>query len=227
MQKISFFAFVGFFLAFSAQAEERIDLQWSVCESDSRLVAARLGVEGEPKEGSITYFDSLPVSYIDKGLTFRIRGWKAESSLESSVKMRFPNYVADAPGECEWDRYGAQETYTCEVAAGEISPEDPWVPSLRQYAESFSPIAWKELHTFGPYTSLTWRTRIGDYKVQFDTVILPGGLSPASEISVKVPYSRKDEVYDQLTAEFRAREVKLCDRQESKTMKLFRLLELK
>lgn len=210
-----------------AHAEDQIDLQWSICEIRAESTARKLDVtvSDGPKSGAITYFDSLPVRYLDRGVTLRVK--EKKNTSESSVKVRFPDNRPVSDADCEWDRYGSQETYTCEATGSDVSHKHPWTDEQEKFADRHGRVEWNDLHAFGPYDTLSWKLQIAGRTAHFDTVIVNDNAAPISELSVKVPLSEGDTVYAAVASELRRRGVTLCDRQESKTIRLFRALGLK
>jgi hypothetical protein len=222
MLRLALFPLLLFSL--SAPAEENANPQWSLCDP-AESVAARLGAYDAPKQSTITYFESLPVRYLDRGLTFRIKEGKKKA--KSSIKMRTTSVAGSGDDHCEWDRYGATRAYTCEVDNDDPEEGDPWNEKQRSFAEKFLKIGWGELHAFGPYPDRAWKAEVAGYDGELDTVDLPNGLAPLVELSVKIPLSRENATYEEVTAELKRLGVSLCDRQESKTLRLFRELGLK
>ncbi|HEY8278198.1 MAG TPA: hypothetical protein VIH99_01155 [Bdellovibrionota bacterium] len=208
-------------------AEKNIDLQWSVCSRDAYAVASALGADSSPKSGSITYYDSASPRFIDLGTTFRVK--EQDGLLESSVKIRSRNKdgMSGDGAECEWDRYGDDESYTCEVSAEGVTGSLPWTGAQTKFMAKHGFTDWADLRAFGSYRSLGWKIKFKGYKVKFDSVTLPGVPDPIMEISIKVPRSEGDEVYREISSELRQRNVEFCPNQESRTMRIFRALGYK
>ncbi|MGZ3703541.1 MAG: hypothetical protein ACXVCG_15385 [Bdellovibrionota bacterium] len=234
------FPLFAFSLPLSAHAGAKIDLQWSVCDASPEAVLAKIGQEDatvEPsfgrsdssaspnkeKDGRITYFDNSRPAFLQDGVTFRIKG--EEGAEESSVKIRFTSERDVPEASCEWDRYGKEERYTCEVT-GDVKNSVIWTKAQEDFLGArYRDSDLSKLKPFGPYDNRKWKFKKGDNKVAFDTLDTREA-GHLMEFSVKVAYADRDEVYKDFSHWLEKHEVILCEKQESKTARLFRALGL-
>jgi hypothetical protein len=213
-------AAVGLFLPMVASAGATIDLQFAICESSPEKVLKKLGREdAEEKVSSISYMDTQRPSYIQDGITFRVKDGKKHN--ESSLKIRF-NAKTDVPeAYCEWDRYGLRESYTCEVTGESEDGEAAWSEEQKHFLGRYhGDSRFPALRTFGPYQDRKWKLKHNGYKIGFDSVEAPG-IGHIMELSVKVDKSDSDEVYNEIGHWLLKNDVVLCPLQESKTHRLF------
>jgi hypothetical protein len=84
------------FLAFSLSAlfslgkQIKVNLQWSICDTNSQAVLQKLGEDGarEPyKKTPVTYYDTNPPLYVWGGLMFRTKTRRGEEL--SAIKVHF------------------------------------------------------------------------------------------------------------------------------------------
>lgn len=208
-----------------ATSNEQIDLQWAICEDDPADVADRLGFKNDsPKLVDVTYYDTNPPRYFEEGATFRTKFKKSKGQLVSMVKLRYANRETHPEAQCEWDRYGNKDRYTCEVEAEDVSETSIWNDKQREFAATKIQVQWPDLEAYGPYSSQAWKTTFKSYTLKLDSVNLPVPLDPLIELSVKIDYVNRNEAdaaIEQLLAD---RGVHLCANQEPKTRRLFRAL---
>lgn len=214
--------------AFSVWAsEERIDLQWTICDESGQVTASRLGIDPlVVKFSEVTYYDTSPPRYSDNGATFRTKYGKSKAGLVSIVKLRFSQTVSESDAECEWDRYGQAEQYTCEVEEEGVSYQNPWRQSQRIFIGTRLPVDWNSLLPYGPYPSESWRAEYHGWTLRLDSVNPPAPLPPLIELSVKTDYDQREEAHEAITQLLRRRGVPLCATQEPKTSRLFRAMGL-
>lgn len=211
-----------------ALAEELASLQWAICDPSPQDTLAKLGlgVTTPPyKENPITYYDEQPPFHISSGLMFRTKTNKGQPL--STVKIRFQEETSNVPDfvECTWASYGDNRpTYTCEKRSplNLTSPGQIWQREQVQFAQRYRQIDWAALRAYGPYSNAKWKVSIEGRKAKFDDVVA-GGLH-LMEIEVKVPKAEADEAVEATTRYLRDRGVMLCERQEGKTMRLFRAM---
>lgn len=236
------------------QVQETIDLQWSLCDSSNHTVLSKLNAsEILPyKANNITYYDTNPPIYNDKGLAFRT---KVHHNISiSMIKARFADETSNVPttANCVWDRYGDTTFFTCSMASNLTSPSPSaspssststfpsrlpppspqkgiWSPSQISFATRYHAINWTALVPYGPYLDPKWKLQIAGYNATFDDVMAwtPDGRElHLMEIEVKANMSDGKVVYDAVTRELERRGVVLCSPvQRSKTSRLFRALE--
>lgn len=201
-----------------------IDLQFAICDESGATTAQRLGFEDlVAKMTQVTYFDTNPPQYIQQGATFRTKYGKLKAGLLSSVKLRSAD-VASAPSgaDCEWDRYGTTDTYTCEIEGEGFSPKNPWTSEQRSFAAQRIAVDWSQLVAFGPYSDEAWKATYRDYKLKLDSVNPPAPLRPLIELSVRVEFSERDTAFNEILTLLKKQGVPLCPIQEAKTLRLFR-----
>lgn len=211
-------------LSSSAFAGDKIDLQWSVCDASPEAVLAKLGQSGaDETDGSVTYFDNAVPTFLADGVTFRTKG--KEESQESSVKIRF-DAARDVPeAACEWDRYGNEDRYTCEVT-GTPAGSQLWSTAQLDFLSArYRDSNLGGLKSFGPYVNRKWKFKQKGVKVAFDTVDTREA-GHIMEVSVKVDYADRDQYYESVSRWLDGSGVALCSRQESKTARLFRAMGL-
>ncbi|MEN9724010.1 MAG: hypothetical protein RJB38_1996 [Pseudomonadota bacterium] len=214
---------LGLFSSDSWGAEVRIDLQWAICQANVESLVSHLGGEGPAKQSQVTYFETESIDYLRRGISFNLKSKK--DSIETSVKVRFSS-ARDFDGDCEWDRYGQKERYSCDFSEKDRSADSPWSKKQIAFAEKVEKIDWKRLKAFGPYPSKAWKGELAGYRVSLDRVDAGSGVSPLIELSAKVDYSERERAYSEISAELVAQKVKLCEHQESKAFRLFRALGL-
>jgi hypothetical protein len=218
----------------TAQATtEEVSLQYSICGADPFQVLQSLGQHSKPpfKRNPITYFDLKERTYTTQGFMFRR---KINKHIEiSAVKVRFENKtLVDVPENlnvsCEWDRYGERSWYTCqrrdplaEIAHG------LWSDAQRAFVEHYcDDIAWDELVPYGPFWNTKWKVDVfpvEEVRTVFDTVTV--GEEDLMEIELKVPKDRADSVHVQISQHLEEIGVRLCERQEPRTLRVFRALD--
>jgi hypothetical protein len=205
--------------------ENTVDLQWSVCDSGSKTVLAKIDPDDlkEKETTNITYYDTATGRNLQLGLTVRLKASSSENEI--AVKVRF-NKKTTVPGaNCSWDRYGESVNFTCELSVEAERGSAPWSGKLLNFVRSRYPtMDFSELQAFGPYENRKWRFHYKGFKVNFDKVDAGGSAGKLMEFSLKAPESRADELYGSFTAFLEKKGVVLCRRQESKTARLFQAL---
>ncbi|KAJ5230027.1 hypothetical protein N7489_010735 [Penicillium chrysogenum] len=204
-------------------AEEKISLQWAICDPTPQDTLAKLGLhEALPyKENPITYYDEYPPIHISSGLMFRTKTNKGQPL--STVKVRFPEVVPGVPDfvDCSWDYYGGNRpSFTCEKRC----PLDSkiWHEEQVQFAERYGTVDWDKLRAYGPYQNAKWKVQVGGHKAKFDDVV--AGELHLMEIEAKVLREEADDALQAITNYLNERSVVLCEPQEGKTMRLFRAM---
>ncbi|PVH69051.1 hypothetical protein DL98DRAFT_541930 [Cadophora sp. DSE1049] len=88
------------------KAQDKIDLQWWICDSNPQIVLQELGENsGDPdRQNPITYYDTRPPVYTQQGLMFRTKTRKGQEV--SSLKLRFAKETPNVPDtvDCVSDR---------------------------------------------------------------------------------------------------------------------------
>ena len=211
---------VLFSLPLFAFAESTVDLQWSICDVSPEIVLEKLEqTDAKQKINGITYYDTASPQYLQDGVTFRIKE-KKEGEI-SSVKIRFAQEIEIPEADCEWDRYGSQIKYTCEVTAPLSDSSSLWSQEQKDFlVRYYHRPNFRALKAYGPYENRKWKLEHKGNKISFDSVDTPEA-GPIMELSLKVPYSEKDEMIAKLQHWLEKRDVVLCARQESKTHRLF------
>lgn len=220
-------ALIIFFLpaTLSAALKEQVNLQWAICDANPRDVLAKLG-EGTAnpyRHNPINYFDTDPPTYISDEIMFRTKTSHGEAL--STIKVVFRNTTVDIPSwvRCLWNRYGDDITYTCEKRCPlRRNTSTVWCKKQVHFIERYRSINWKEMVAFGPYMDSKWKFHIGGYKVKFDDVVAEG--LHLMEIEAQLPSSEGQTAFQKISEHLKARGVSLCDRQEGKTVRLFRAL---
>ncbi|KAL4733045.1 hypothetical protein BDV11DRAFT_214442 [Aspergillus similis] len=206
--------------------KDETSLQWSICDADPQAVLAKLGTvaRAPDKLDPITYYDTYPPLYTPNGLMFRtkIRGGREISVVKVQLATK-KSHVRHHAKLCRWDRYGNNTTFVCKRQAP-VSGAYLWSAKQRQLAEEFqSDIAWEKLVGYGPYSNPKWKElRIEGYEAVLDDVAVQS--LHLMELEVKVHRAEEDRAYQSITDYLSARGVALCARQESKTMRLFRMM---
>lgn len=209
----------------SAASTEQANIQWAICEPNPSNMLEKLG-EGTAtpyRRNAITYFDTIPPTYIAKGLMFRTKTSHGEDV--SVVKVGFRTETVDVPSwvRCLWNRYGDNITYTCERRCPlRRNTSIIWCKEQVQFADLYESVNWKDLAAFGPYMNSKWKLEIGGYKVKFDDVVAEN--LHLMEIEAQVPSFEGHTAYQRISEHLKARGVLLCDKQEGKTFRLFRAL---
>lgn len=206
--------------------KDQTSLQWSICDADPQAVLAKLGTvaRAPDKLDPITYYDTYPPLYTPEGLMFRtkIRGGREISVVK--VQLATPkSHVCRHAKLCRWDKYGNDTTFVCKRQAP-LNGAHLWSAKQRQLAEDFqSDITLEKLVGYGPYLNPKWKKlRIEGYEAVLDDVAVQS--MHLMELEVKIHRAEEDRVYQVITDHLRARGVVLCARQESKTMRLFRVM---
>ncbi|KFA78632.1 hypothetical protein S40288_10348 [Stachybotrys chartarum IBT 40288] len=97
MQRYLFLALASFALSLWGK-QMKVNLQWSICDSNPQTILQKLSENGSRKpykKTPITYFDTNPPSYSWVGLMFRTKTRRGEEL--SAVKARFDPTTSDAP----------------------------------------------------------------------------------------------------------------------------------
>lgn len=124
--KLSSLAIITSLLA-TANAKEKVSLQWAICNPNPQDVLPKLGFAWDTppyKENPIAYYDAQPPRHIAHGLMFRTKTNKGVPL--STVKAPLPEGV-EAPDfvECTWASYGENPaTYTCEKRCPRVEDGD-------------------------------------------------------------------------------------------------------
>jgi hypothetical protein len=80
-----------------AKTKDKVNLQWSICDSNTEIVLQKLSKDGgDPdKLDPITYYDTNPPVYTPQGFMFRT---KTRAGQEISlVKVRFAKETSNVP----------------------------------------------------------------------------------------------------------------------------------
>lgn len=77
----------------------------------------------------------------------------------------------------------------------------------------------EDLTAFGPYPNAKWKLKIEVNKAVFDDIATWS--LHIMEIEMKVPKSEGDVIYQAVSKKLEKLEIRLCGRQEGKTMRLF------
>jgi len=206
-----------------AKTKDEIHLQWAICDPSPQVVLEKFGKAGRNprKQNMITYYDMNPPVHTQQGLGLRTKTSKGQEI--SCVKSRFTEEKSDIPDtvDCVWDRYGNDTFYTCEKRSP-LDATSPWSDEQMQFANQYQNIEWEDITAFGPYLNTKWKLKIEGHKAVFDDVATRS--LHIMEIEVKVSKSEGDDVYQTITENLKKRGVTLCDRQEGKTLRLFRAM---
>jgi hypothetical protein len=199
----------------------KLSLQWAICDRTPQSVLAKFGMPASPpyKENPITYYDETPPIHIHSGLMFRTKTNKGQPL--STVKVRFPEAVDDVPDfvDCSWSQYGDNSPFfTCEKRCP--LGDRVWQEEQVQFAEKYRSVDWDALHAYGPYQNPKWKVRIEGYKTKFDDVV--AGDLHLMELEVKVHAEDAPHAFHKITKYLKRSDIVLCERQEGKTMRLFR-----
>ncbi|KAL4912348.1 hypothetical protein BDW62DRAFT_215089 [Aspergillus aurantiobrunneus] len=206
--------------------KDQVSLQWAICDSDPHAVLAKMGaqVRSPDKLDPITYYDTSPPVYTPQGLMLRskVRGGREISVVKVQLATSESNTGLHAK-VCRWDRYGNKTTFVCKRQAP-MNPRHLWSTKQRQLAEdSQSDVAWDKLVSYGPYPNPKWKSlHVEGYDGVLDDVAVQS--LHIMELEVKVHRAEEESAYQAITGHLSARGVVLCDRQESKTMRLFRAM---
>ncbi|MGZ3695018.1 MAG: hypothetical protein ACXWQO_12760 [Bdellovibrionota bacterium] len=203
-----------------AHAEETVDLQWSVCDATPEKVLKKID-EADAKEKCerISYYDTEYPELALAGVSVRYKKEKGESS----VKVRFSQKTKVPDADCEWDRYGRKEQYSCEVTNEPDSSREPWSEEQEEFLGRYYRKAdTSALVAYGPFTDRKWKFDHEENKVSFDSV--DTGYGHLMEFSVKVPRSEANATAREFTAWLKENEISLCEIQEGKTLRLFRAM---
>ncbi|KAF1809460.1 hypothetical protein P152DRAFT_494329 [Eremomyces bilateralis CBS 781.70] len=218
-------------VATCTKAKESVHLQWSLCDPHPKIVLEKLGHKGSKpyKENPVTYYDTEMPRYTENGVMFRTKMSKrtmiSKRQKISSVKVRFDEdetAIRDK-AHCVWDQYGNSTFYTCERRSP-LHRKSLWSDDQVAFVEQFQRVAWADLVPFGPYQNPKWKLRIKGFKAVFDDVkALPHHLM---EIEMKVPRKEGKDAYRMITEHLQRHDVMLCDKQEARTLRLFRAMGL-
>ncbi|KAI9757838.1 MAG: hypothetical protein M1835_000631, partial [Candelina submexicana] len=232
LQRNSFLAITCLTALFSPPtlASAKIDLQWSICDTDAETVLRKLGEEGKTpyKAKPITYYDTYPPTYTTAGLSFRTKFKHHDPGyLISLIKARFGAETDNVPPEadCIWDQYGNASYYTCglpSIVATADETVELWSPTQKAFAERYQHIDWDALVPYGPFMNPKWKLRILGHKGVFDDVVA----SPLHlmEIEISVKKRKGDKVHKKITKYLQDRGVVICEPQLPKTLRLFERL---
>ena len=211
-------------------AKTKIDLQWSICDTDAETVLRKLGEEDTApyKSNPITYYDTWPPTYTNQGLGLRTKVKKHDPGYPiSMVKARFGAETDNVPeqADCVWDQYGKTDYYTCGMMS--ILPEideseNLWSPEQKAFAERYQAVNWDTLVPYGPFMNPKWKLRIDGHKAVFDDVVAEPLHLMEIEIEVKKKHGKK--VHKRITKYLQDRGVVICDPQLPKTLRLFEYL---
>ncbi|KUL85296.1 hypothetical protein ZTR_07933 [Talaromyces verruculosus] len=209
----------------SIKIKDKVNLQWAICDKNPQIVLEKLGkAAAEPdKVDPISYYDTKPPVYTAQGLMFRA---KVRAGQNISVVKVSVTEVSDVPisAICLWDRYGDAVAFVCKMQSPINNATSIWSGEQVHFAEHFwGNIDWDELVEFGPYQNPKWKQlRIHGYKAVFDDVAVPP--HHLMEIEVKVPRRRSKDAYQIITKYLENAGLVLCERQESRTIRIFRAL---
>lgn len=207
-----------------ASSEDEVDIQWSICDGTPQQILKQLSHEsGVPdKINQMTYFDSLPVTFAQKGISLRTKG--QPGAIESSIKIRFIGPMSPGiEGECSWDRYGVDLNYTCVVSSRiQFGQKEIWSYEQQRFVEKFQHVDWDLLKSYGPFQNPKWKVTVSGYKAIFDSV--ETGPLHLMELSVKVKKSNEKSAFDAISTFLAGKGVGLCKIQEGKTLRHFRSL---
>jgi hypothetical protein len=238
------------FLAFSLSAlfslgkQIKVNLQWSICDTDPQTVLQKLGEDSarEPyKRTPVTYYDTNPPLYVWGGLMFRTKTRRGEEL--SAVKIHFDPRISNLPqgsfGDkeayisrktseiperflCVWDQYGNDTSFTCQIQSLLAGRKVLWTDEQIRFAERCQSIMWGDLVGFGPNPNPKWRLNIAGHRAVFDDV--QAGPFHLMELEVKVLKPKGDEAYNEISRYLRERGIQLCHKQEPRTLRLFRAM---
>lgn len=208
------------------RTKDQVSLQWAICDASPHAVLRKLGVvpHNPDKLDPITFYDTLPPAYTPRGLMLRT---KTRAGREISVvKVRFPtpeSQTRHVSNVCRWDRYGNETVFVCRQQ-DTVRRDHIWSKKQREFAEEHQrPILWEKLVGYGPFLNPKWKTlHLADRKAVLDSVIV--GSMQIMELEVKVHRAEEDAVYNAITEQLDKSGIVLCERQESKTMRLFRAM---
>ncbi|KEY63918.1 hypothetical protein S7711_10239 [Stachybotrys chartarum IBT 7711] len=242
MQRYLFLALASFALCVWGK-QMKVNLQWSICDSDPQTILQKLGENGsrEPyKKTPVTYFDTNPPSYSWVGLMFRTKTRRGEEL--SAVKARFDPTTSDAAAGffgdkekvdvnrtksndsaerffCVWDRYGNNTSFTCQIQSLLAGRMELWTDEQVRFAEHCQNVTWEDLVGFGPYPNPKWRLNMLGVRAVFDNVV--AGPFHLMELEVKVLKYKGDEVYEMISRYLIEHDILLCQKQEPRTIRLF------
>ncbi|KAI7869085.1 hypothetical protein K492DRAFT_107267, partial [Lichtheimia hyalospora FSU 10163] len=126
---------------------------------------------------------------------------------------------------CNWDRYGDKVSFVCK-SLNILNGTQLWNNNQIQFAKNVydkNVIHWDKLIEYGPYINKKWKSiMINGYKAVLDDVLADS--NHLMEIEIKVPKNNDDIIYKNITKYLKNNKIILCDKQETKTLKLFRRL---
>lgn len=219
----------------------RIHLQWAICEPDPQTVLRKLGEDGtrEPyKDAPVTYYDTDPPTYTWGRLMFRTKTRRDQAI--SAVKVRFDPRTSNAAEmafgsedsrirgsnphssgnfHCAWDRYGDEVHFACAMQSPLTGRDKIWSDEQILFVENCETVAWDSLVGYGPNFNPKWRLNVTGHPSVFDDVQV--GQSHFMELEVKVFREEGDEVFENITRHLRNSEVRLCDDQKPRSIRLF------
>lgn len=240
MQRHPFLVFAPFALCLFGK-QMKVNLQWSICDTDPQTVLRKLGENGtrEPyKKTPITYYDTNPPSYSWSGLMFRTKTRRGQAL--SAVKAHFDprtsdvlegfflekeahinRTASDTPERflCVWDRYGNDTSFACQIQSLLAGRKELWTDEQIRFAERCQSVRWGDFVGFGPNLNPKWRLNVVDHRAVFDDV--QAGPFHLMELEVKVLKNKGDEVYENISRYLRKNGILLCHKQMPRTIRLF------
>lgn len=217
---MSMFFSILFFTVFS-WSNEFTEIQWSICENNPRLVIQKLNFPSQKAtESTITYFDLPKPYYYKEGLSFRIK--KKNSNLQSVVKVRNPAEFNEG-SECEWDKYGSDEHFTCKITEQNIEENHPWTPVQKSFASERGAVDWRDLTEYGPYPVLSWQGSFSGIKLELESLRVDSKQN-ILELSARVSSKKSDKVYEQISQLLSEHGVQICQPIRGKFERLLDIL---